>query len=722
MEKELLFSLDIGTRSVIGIVAEKSGSVAKIIATERLEHNTRAMLDGQIHDVPQVAAIIKEVKEKLEAKVGELTQASVAAAGRALYTITAEAETTVDEIITADDERSLDYAAIQTAQKRLLTSSQLDDPALYYCVGYSPVHYSLDGTVLKTLVGQRGKKATATVIATFLPRQVIDSIESALELAGLKMYALTLEPIAAINVLIPPTMRHLNLVLVDIGAGTSDVAITKNNTVIAYGMVPTAGDEITEALSQRYLLDFNVAEQLKRKLTDALASAGSGKSSAAKAKKLTFSDILGTEYKLTAKEIISQLSEQVSGLAQSIASQIITLNGEAPQAVLLVGGGSLTPQLTESIAAALDIPPQRVAVRAPDKVEGIESIPNEMKKPDYVTPLGILNVASAHTLNFLNIKVNGKDYHLFNIARLSVSDALLAAGIGLKQLGGKPGMGITVSINGTPKFYAGSMGRTARLSLNGKETTLTASLKNGDSIEVSKGTDGKEPIVRLSDIVDAPLPINININEEDFTIEPDVKVNGEAAAENCRLHDRDEVTFTQLTNLSEILHSVGYNPDKRHFEYTVNGIPGYYDSFAKLYINDEECSESAEVEDGDRISCIEPKPPHISELLGLEDIETSITVRFNGSDCLIPTATCEITMNDLPVNMDSLIRDGANIRYTFKAKEAITVSDVLLAAGFQPPSAFSSVSVEIQLNKEPTEYTTVVKNGDAVDVVITQKE
>lgn len=58
-------------------------------------------------------------------------------------------------------------------------------------------------------------------------------------------------------------MRRLNVALVDIGAGTSDIAITDQSTVIAYGMVPTAGDEITEALSDYYLLDFPVAETVK---------------------------------------------------------------------------------------------------------------------------------------------------------------------------------------------------------------------------------------------------------------------------------------------------------------------------------------------------------------------------------------------------------------------------------------------------------------------------
>ena len=86
-KSNLLFALDIGTRSVIGIAAtkEKDGTLA-IQATERQEHATRAMLDGQIHDVPQVAAVIRGVKEKLEGDVGPLKSAAVAAAGRALYT------------------------------------------------------------------------------------------------------------------------------------------------------------------------------------------------------------------------------------------------------------------------------------------------------------------------------------------------------------------------------------------------------------------------------------------------------------------------------------------------------------------------------------------------------------------------------------------------------------------------------------------------------------
>lgn len=80
---------------------------------------------------------------------------------------------------------------------------------------------------------------------------------------GLDVGFMTLEPIAAIEAAVPNNIRLLNVALVDIGAGTSDIAITKDGTIAAYAMTSTAGDEITEMLAKTYLLDFDTAEAVK---------------------------------------------------------------------------------------------------------------------------------------------------------------------------------------------------------------------------------------------------------------------------------------------------------------------------------------------------------------------------------------------------------------------------------------------------------------------------
>ena len=84
MEKKLLFALDIGTRSIVGLIGEKTAEGIRVLGGVRHEHTTRAMLDGQIHDVPEVAKVIRAIKLKLENEFGPLRQVAVAAAGRAL--------------------------------------------------------------------------------------------------------------------------------------------------------------------------------------------------------------------------------------------------------------------------------------------------------------------------------------------------------------------------------------------------------------------------------------------------------------------------------------------------------------------------------------------------------------------------------------------------------------------------------------------------------------
>ena len=186
----------------------------------------------------------------------------------------------------------MELSAVQQAQAAIAANQKGDSHHHYYCVGYSVLCYMLDGEVIGSLIDQQGDAASVKIIATFLPRVVIESLIAALNRAELEMDALTLEPIAAIHVLIPPSMRRLNIALVDIGAGTSDIAITNAGTVTAYGMVPIAGDEITEAISDEYLLDFSFAEKVKRQL--------------AENDTVTMTDILGFETEAETEEIIKK--------------------------------------------------------------------------------------------------------------------------------------------------------------------------------------------------------------------------------------------------------------------------------------------------------------------------------------------------------------------------------------------------------------------------------
>src|SRR5699024_9182261 len=216
---------------------------------------------------------------------------------------------------------------------------------------------------------------------------------------NLTLEALTLEPIAAIHVLVPESMRRLNVALVDIGAGTSDIAISNDGTVVAYGMVPVAGDEITEAISDHYLLDFKIAEETKRKVVCEQTA--------------TIKNILGFESTVTYDEFVPELEESVNQLAHRLAEEIRLLNGKAPQAVMLIGGGSLTPKIDKKIAHYLQIPENRVAIRRIDAIQNLEQDKQLPTGPEFVTPIGIAISATQNPLQYITVYVNEKITFMF---------------------------------------------------------------------------------------------------------------------------------------------------------------------------------------------------------------------------------------------------------------------------------------------------------------------
>lgn len=260
---DAVFALDIGTRSIIGMVGIVEENKVKIIAIEREEHAERAMIDGQIENIEKVATLAGKVKKRLEDKIRfKLTKVCVAAAGRALRSKRAEFELELPGTQLIDDEiiSRLEAGAITKAEEAFDAENEAaEDTRRFYLVGYTVCQYFLDQYMISNLKDHRGRHVKVDLIATFLPSEVVESLYTTMNKIGLEVASLTLEPIAAINAAIPENIRLLNLVLVDIGAGTSDIAACTGGSVTGYTMATVAGDEITETIMKEYLVDFATA-------------------------------------------------------------------------------------------------------------------------------------------------------------------------------------------------------------------------------------------------------------------------------------------------------------------------------------------------------------------------------------------------------------------------------------------------------------------------------
>ncbi len=522
---ELVFALDIGTRSVVGVVGIQEGGKFRIIATETVEHQSRAMMDGQIHDIDQVAAVVGKVKEKIEARLGfQLKRVAIAAAGRVLRTSQIRVDRDIEHGREIDHElvSSLEIEGIQRAQMILDEDLGTGDRTQFYCVGYTVINYYLNGYVISRLEGHKGKTIGADILATFLPHMVVDSLYTVMNRVGMEVSSLTLEPIAAINVTIPQDLRLLNLALVDIGAGTSDIALTRDGSVIAYAMAPTAGDEITERITQHYLVDFNTAEKIKLSL-------------GLRGETVSFTDILKIKHKVKISEVIEVIKPAVELLADTISNKILEFNGKTPNAVFLIGGGSQVTGLAGMISERLGLPKDRVVVRSRDVIRDVKFMDRKLSGPESVTPYGIAVTAQMQKgRDFLTVTVNGKKVKMFNSKKLSVADALILLGYNPGQLIGRTGKSISFTLNGEKKVIRGEYGKAAEIFINNTSANLETLLKYNDEITIVPAQDGRDAYIVLSNL------LNANGVGDGYQ----VVVNGRAEEKDYILKDSDVVQYS----------------------------------------------------------------------------------------------------------------------------------------------------------------------------------
>lgn len=494
--KDVVFAMDIGTHSVIGMLGKKDDTRMEVLDIYEKEYPIRAMLDGQIQDIEMVARTAKEVKEYLSKSCGfALTDVYVAAAGRTLRTVESSSVTSFDEPVVLSDEviTRINSSAIAKAEESFMEINENDNTAdEYYLSGYSIAEYMVDGYPMTNIREHQAKEVVAKAIVTFLPRQVVESLYTTMTKIGLEVSGLTLEPIAAMNAAIPPNIRLLNLALVDVGAGTSDIAISRDGSVIGYTMVTVAGDEITEAIMKKLLTDFETAEAIKLSISNMTEEDN-----------IKYSDILGMEHELSYEKLVSCMADTEVALAEEIAQAILSVNTNVPSAVFLVGGGSRLGNLAKLVAKALDMDEERVAMGGANFEKSAYSAKHGLKNPAYATALGILLSAGFNMNNEgFFIKLNDKKCRLFRSGTITVFDILMMNGYSHRDLFARKGDSLTVYIDGQKKTLFGEMSSPAVIMVNGKEAKATTVLHAGDNVSFTPATQGENAAYKLRDVLE----------------------------------------------------------------------------------------------------------------------------------------------------------------------------------------------------------------------------
>lgn len=585
----LVFGLDIGTRSIVGTVGYRMGPRQFVVVAQvSVEHETRAMLDGQIHDIHAVSQTIIQVRKQLEDMLGrKLTDVCIAAAGRVLKTVVAEAgvEFHSETVITQEHIYSLDMLGVEKAYE-VLREEQHRDDIHFYCVGYSVIRYYQNDYPISNLEGHKATSIRTEMIATFLPNEVVDGLYAAVEKAGLFVANLTLEPIAAINVAIPERFRLLNIALVDVGAGTSDISITNDGSILAYGMIPAAGDEVTECLARHYLTDFEEAEKIKCQ--------------SSQKKQVTYHDIMGLSHKLASSEVRGVVGQTVRDITKQVADKIIELNGgRSVSAVFIVGGGGKVLGFEESLAEYLELPKERVALRGSEVMGEITFWQKDIKVDSLlVTPVGICLNYYEQRNNFIFVTVNGERIKLYDNSRLTSVDAAMQVGFPNEDLFPKRGQALDYTVNGEKRMRRGEAGEAAVVKLNGKESGLSDTIEQNDKIEITPSTKGKDAVLNIGDLPEYHSSIQFTFNNKKIQCPRFVKVNDELVSEFYEIQQGDAIRIMDYYTLEQVLEFM---------DIVYRG---------KAYVNNAKADRDTKVYDNFSIACeIRKEEPNYQQLI-----------------------------------------------------------------------------------------------------------
>lgn len=577
-----VFGLDIGTRNVVGTVGYQTDDKEFVVTAQYVrEHETRAMLDGQIHDIGRVAKTIKEVKDELEKQTGQpLEEVCIAAAGRVLKTVTThvEYEYAQESVVTGEDVHTLDLLGIEKAQEAL---KEVNDTSYkFYCVGYSTVKFFLNDEVFISLEGHKANKIGEDIIVTFLPEDVVDGLYAAVGQAGLSVANMTLEPIAAINVAIPENYRMLNIALVDVGAGTSDISITRDGSIIAYGMIPHAGDELTEVIVQHFLVDFNMAESIKLQSTTSDT--------------VTYKDIMSIEHTIPAQDVWDVAAPVVDNIAQEVSTKIRELNGDKTvSACFVVGGGGKIHGFTEKLAEALDLPEERVALRGEEVLGDVTFEQEDIKKdPLLVTPIGICLNYYDQRNNFIMVRFNGERIKLYDNNRLTIVDAALQAGFPNDELFPKRGTPINFTVNGVARLVRGEAGDGAVVTMNGKPASINTPLEPNSEIVIEPSTAGEAAVYKISQLDEYNHSvITFIINGRRVSCPRFVQVNGELEPEDYSIRENDVIETRNYYTVRQIAQFMDLVIDTDQMIFVNNEEAGLdtlvYENFSVEWKTDE---------------------------------------------------------------------------------------------------------------------------------------
>jgi len=368
---EMLVGVDIGTSKVVSIVAETRGNTLEVIGLGT--HSSKGLKNGVVVDIDSTTTAIKRSIEEAESMAGcHIGSCYVGISGSHINGLNSEGVVPIKdgEVRYGDVDR-----VIETAQAMAIPADQ----RLLHVLPRDYIIDKQDG--IKEPLGMAGSRLEAKVHLVTSSENSSQNILKCINASGLDVEAFVLEQLASSYSVLTEDERNLGVCLIDIGGGTTDIAVFVDGSICFTDVIPIAGDHVTNDIAQALRTPPTEAESIKQKY-------GCAVSAMTKPQEIMMVPGMGhRQERELSRQALADVLERRYVEIFSLAQQKLSLSGFdqlIPAGVVLTGGASkveAAPELAEEIFHA------PVRLGSPYSVEGFSEILNN---PIYATSVGLL--------------------------------------------------------------------------------------------------------------------------------------------------------------------------------------------------------------------------------------------------------------------------------------------------------------------------------------------
>ena len=262
MDKNFSVGLDIGTTKIVAMVGEKNQfNKVKVIGVGKSQ--SLGVHRGVVNNITQTIQSIKIAVDEAQSKSGiEVKEVAVGIAGQHIRSLQHSDYITrenPDEVINDND---IDKLIDQVYKLVMLPGEEI--------IHVLPQDFKVDGqSEIKEPIGMYGSRLEANFHIVVGQVSSIRNIGKCIKSSGLEMGDITLEPLASSDAVLSNEEKEAGVALIDIGGGTTDVAIFKDGIIKHTAVIPFGGNVITEDIKEGCSIIGNQAEQLKIKFGSA---------------------------------------------------------------------------------------------------------------------------------------------------------------------------------------------------------------------------------------------------------------------------------------------------------------------------------------------------------------------------------------------------------------------------------------------------------------------